>query len=104
MRKIHVPLAILPITRARSNTLGIEVLDARTAPVGSRKYRSTSLCACAAVSGHHSAPSNTFPALFMLIGMSQVIPVAMLTLPHHAQPWLGRCSGPAPVVLSNEGC
>jgi hypothetical protein len=65
IRSFHVPSATWPVPRARSKTLGIETLDARTVPLGSTRCRSTSLWISKrkkrnwkAHSGHQRAPSN----------------------------------------------
>ncbi len=102
MRTFQVPAVTGPDTRARSNTLGIEMLAWRAVPLGSTKVRSTSLCDWDGVSGHHRAASSVFgapPATPM--GISMVAPFVTVTLPHHAQPSVGRRSGPAPLVLLN---
>src|SRR6266849_6474944 len=81
------------------------MLDARTCPAGSIRYRSTSLCRLG-VSGHHRAPSKVLvDGPLMPSGMLMVCPAPIETLPHHAHPSVGSLSGPAPLVLLNGyGC
>src|SRR6186713_2190748 len=100
MRSFQVPGVIAPATRARSKTLGIETLEATTVPPGLISDRSTSLCACDALSGHQRAPSKVLGDVPLIdSGISIVPPLPIDTLPHQAQPLTGSWIGPAPVVL-----